>query len=182
MRCDQIREHSAGIRVVFACVAENIVLFAVAMQVKHCLHSAPFCYSLYPPADFSDLGVEHFGGLLPPAVEIYAGDIAPEIAVDDAIHVDHGVYLDYAVFEQIFDLLCLLEQSAHDAQSHVGGPNFAGMLSGREDDHSLLLFLSLLASDRHLGHLVVANRGAYRGAAESEVAERFCLGLYCLQI
>lgn len=157
MRCNQIREHSAGIRVVFAGVAKYIVLFAVAVQVKHCLHSAPFGQGLNPPANFGQLRVEHFGGLLPPAVEVYARDIAPEVAVDDAVHVDHGVDFDYAVFKHVFGLLCLLEQSPQDAESHVGRPDFAGMLSGHEDNDSLFLFPSLPASDRHLRHLVVAD-------------------------
>ena len=55
-----------------------------------------FGYFLF---DVVDLWVDLGGGVLPGLVEVEAGQIAAEVAVDDSVNVKHGEYVEIVLLE-----------------------------------------------------------------------------------
>lgn len=94
-------------------IAENVVLFAVSMKVKTCLNLRSLRVILDLSFDFIYLWMEYLRGLFPPSIQINTSDVASEVSIDNSINVDHWIYLDDAVLENMLDLRSLFEKTVH---------------------------------------------------------------------
>lgn len=159
---------------IHAAEGKHPVISAVRMQVQSHLDWAVLRESLYLLSDCVDLGLGVDGGGLPGPVEVVAREVAPEVAVDDAVHVEHGEDVEIEVREQPPGLSSLLlSQLPDDFFYQERGPHFAGVLPRQKQDLPLrLLLLSLLfvlfvllllfvlygfAGNEQVGHLVTSD-------------------------
>lgn len=60
VRRNEIRKHSTCVCVMSAGVTEDIVFFAVAVEVENCLHPSSLSQALNPSSNLRDLGMKHF--------------------------------------------------------------------------------------------------------------------------
>lgn len=132
---NEVRQDAAGIGVVFAGVAEHVVLFAVPVQVHAQLH-LPFLAVVGQSLLYLDqVWVENTRRLLPPPVQIHSSHIAPEITQHHSIHIHHRKHLHYEVLQNVLHFRSVFQQSPHQTIGNVGRPHFAWVLSGQYEYH-----------------------------------------------
>jgi hypothetical protein len=94
---------------VFASVAENIVFFAVPMQIQTKLYLPPLtiCNQLF--FDFKQMRMKDTRRLLPPAIQIDSTHIASKVTVYDSVNIDHRKYFHYIIFQNVVALWSVFE-------------------------------------------------------------------------
>ena len=69
------------------------------MQVKAQLDFILFLIVADPFFDLKQMGMKYLWRFSPSPIEVNSSYIASKIAIDDSIHVDHGIYLEDVVLE-----------------------------------------------------------------------------------
>ena len=75
---------------------------------------------VYSFLELEQLRVEKPGGLSPATVEVDPRHIAPEIPVNDSVHIHHRKYLEDKVLEQVLRFRAVLDESPHHPFADIG--------------------------------------------------------------
>lgn len=117
---DEQGQYPAGVGVLLAGIAEDVVLLAVPVQIQAELDTPLLAEVMYSFFELEQLRVEKPGGLPPATVEVDPRHIASEIPVNDPVHIHHRKDLEDEVLEQVLRLRAVLEESPHYPLADVG--------------------------------------------------------------
>lgn len=125
------------------------------MQIEYHVYIRPLL-NAFP--NMVNQGVQIFIGVLPSPIRIIAHDLAPGIAVDDPIGVDHGHHLDDHIASQILGEPAFASHKRQHALDHIAGGNLPGMLP-RQHPNDLLGFIPVSPYDDFV-HFVLPDTSA----------------------
>ena len=128
--------------IIFAGVAEYVIIFTVPVQIEATLYFIPWSIETYFSFYFMNLWMHELWCILPSAIEVRSCDIAPKISINNSIYIDHRIYFeDVMIQKPICILLWFWNQPSDHTLNHVRWPYLARMLPSWYYNHFFLLFI-----------------------------------------
>lgn len=110
---NQIGQHATTVAIVFAGVAEKVILLTVSMKIKTELYPIFPMIRLYFLLNFEDLRMKNSRRVLPTPVQIHACDVTSKIPINNPIYIYHRINLYDEIVQQILRLRGPLQKRSH---------------------------------------------------------------------